>query len=179
MWKTLKNYRNGKPKLEINENGEVFSHPLNAFLIPRKAKTKRLYYKLRFNNKRKDMPIHILVAKAFPEICGEWFDGCEVHHKDENPENNNAYNLEVLSFEEHRRRHSLARRKKKEIKLIEKVKEKIKTVDRYFFSCRKSIVCKDGLAPVEFFYRENGKRYRLNTGIYMNPYTFNPKNFQL
>lgn len=36
-----------------------------------------------------------LVAKAFPEICGEWFDGCEVDHVDTNRLNNNAYNLRV------------------------------------------------------------------------------------
>lgn len=46
-------------------------------------------------------PIHILVAKAFPEICGEWFEGCNVHHKDGNPLNNKADNLLVLTAQEH------------------------------------------------------------------------------
>lgn len=41
--------------------------------------------------------IHRLVAKAFPEICGEWFDGCQVNHKDENGKNNNVTNLEVCN----------------------------------------------------------------------------------
>ena len=31
------------------------------------------------------------------EICGEWFDGCEVNHKDENKHNNSATNLEVCT----------------------------------------------------------------------------------
>lgn len=39
--------------------------------------------------------IHRLVAKAFPEICGEWFDGCEINHKDECRTNNMAVNLET------------------------------------------------------------------------------------
>ena len=43
------------------------------------------------------MFIHRLVAQAFPEICGEWFDGCVVNHKDENPSNNVAWNLEVCT----------------------------------------------------------------------------------
>ena len=36
-----------------------------------------------------------LVAKTFPEICGEWFDGCEVDHIDTDRFNNNAHNLRV------------------------------------------------------------------------------------
>ena len=43
---------------------------------------------------------HRLVAKAFPEICGEWFDGCEVHHKDGNTFNNNAENLKTCTPKE-------------------------------------------------------------------------------
>lgn len=35
-----------------------------------------------------------LIASSFPEICGEWFEGAEVNHKDENPLNNIATNLE-------------------------------------------------------------------------------------
>lgn len=38
--------------------------------------------------------VHRLVARAFPEICGEWFEGAQVNHKDENPANNAAWNLE-------------------------------------------------------------------------------------
>lgn len=41
--------------------------------------------------------IHRLVANAFPEICGEWFEGCVINHKDENPSNNCAWNLEVCT----------------------------------------------------------------------------------
>lgn len=44
---------------------------------------------------------HIEVAKAFPEICGEWFEGAVVHHKDCNPSNNKAENLVVLTVQEH------------------------------------------------------------------------------
>lgn len=42
-----------------------------------------------------------LVAKAFPEICGKWFEGCEVHHKDGDPFNNIAQNLQVVTRKEH------------------------------------------------------------------------------
>lgn len=49
---------------------------------------------------------HLLVAQAFPEICGEWFDGAVVHHKDLNQYNNRADNLQVLSEQEHRAIHN-------------------------------------------------------------------------
>lgn len=55
------------------------------------------------SNKR--FMVHILVAKAFPEICGNWFEGCEVHHKDQNSSNNYADNLICLSHKEHRDLH--------------------------------------------------------------------------
>lgn len=49
--------------------------------------------------------LHILVAKAFPEICGAYFDGCEVHHKDHNRTNNNAENLLIVTREKHQEIH--------------------------------------------------------------------------
>ena len=47
------------------------------------------------NNGRKKEYVHRLVAMAFPEICGEYFPGAEVNHKDENKYNNVANNLEI------------------------------------------------------------------------------------
>lgn len=49
--------------------------------------------------------VHVLVAKAFPEICGEWFEGCQVHHKDRNKLNNMASNLTILTKEQHALEH--------------------------------------------------------------------------
>lgn len=40
------------------------------------------------------IPVHRIIALTFPEICGEYFEGAVVNHKDENPENNSAFNLE-------------------------------------------------------------------------------------
>lgn len=48
---------------------------------------------------------HYLVARAFPEICGEWFEGAVVHHCDFDRTNNIADNLIVVSREEHNRIH--------------------------------------------------------------------------
>ncbi len=51
------------------------------------------------------IPVHVIIAKTFPEVCGEWFDGAVVHHKDKNPHNNSAFNLLVMSNSEHVKYH--------------------------------------------------------------------------
>lgn len=48
---------------------------------------------------------HVIVAKAFPEICGIWFEGCHIHHKDFNPLHNTPENLVIMSELEHLRLH--------------------------------------------------------------------------
>lgn len=55
---------------------------------------KYLFVYLCKDGKHKKHSIHRLVAFAFPEICGEWFEGAVCNHRDENPENNCAWNLE-------------------------------------------------------------------------------------
>lgn len=45
--------------------------------------------------------LHNLVAMAYPEICGKWFEGCVVHHIDHNPGNNKPTNLVILTREQH------------------------------------------------------------------------------
>ena len=64
---------------------------------------------------RKPVSVHRIVAQAFPEICGEWFDGCEVHHKNEDCTDNRAENLLVLTPEAHKELHKDQR--------VEKAKE--------------------------------------------------------
>lgn len=41
--------------------------------------------------------VHILVAKAFPEICGEWFEGAVVDHINTIADDNRAENLRVCT----------------------------------------------------------------------------------
>lgn len=62
--------------------------------------------KIRYQLGRRKILAHILVAKAFPDICGKWFNGCEVHHIDYNPSNNKASNLIVLTKAEHKKIHT-------------------------------------------------------------------------
>jgi hypothetical protein len=50
--------------------------------------------------------VHQLVAMTFND---KWFDGCIVHHLDEDKHNNYDYNLECMSREEHGRLHNAMR----------------------------------------------------------------------
>lgn len=48
------------------------------------------------NNER----IYITIAKLFPEICGKWYEGCQVDHINTNRYDNRAINLRVCSPKE-------------------------------------------------------------------------------
>ena len=52
---------------------------------------------LSINGKPRTARVHEIVARAFPEICGEWFKGCEVDHIDADKTNNKATNLRVVT----------------------------------------------------------------------------------
>lgn len=54
---------------------------------------------LRKDKVKKEVRVHDLVARAFPEICGKWFEGCQVNHKNEDKTDNRAENLEVCTPE--------------------------------------------------------------------------------
>lgn len=50
------------------------------------------------NKKNYTLKVHQIVAKSFPEICGNYFENCCVDHIDGNRLNNNADNLKVCSY---------------------------------------------------------------------------------
>lgn len=55
------------------------------------------------NGKSKTFKVHQLVAYSFPEICGEYFTGCEINHIDGVKTNNTVENLEVCTKSENMR----------------------------------------------------------------------------
>lgn len=89
---------------------------------------------------------HLLVAKAFPEICGEWFEGAVVHHKDFNPYNNRADNLQVMTDEEHKQLHinseiTMSKWKKKKF-TDEEIKERKREYHKKYYLINKDRISK-------------------------------------
>lgn len=72
-------------------------------LVPYLTKNGYWHFHTSINGKLKNLSIARSVAKAFPEICGEWFEGCTVDHIDTNKDNNNATNLRVCTLKENKR----------------------------------------------------------------------------
>lgn len=83
---------------QVSNYGEVRNVKTGNILTPTRVNIEHKY--LRVHIKKHMFRIHRIVAFMFPEICGKWFEGATVNHKDGNPQNNVAENLEWLSMEE-------------------------------------------------------------------------------
>ena len=79
----------------VSASGEVYSvltyHRLSQQI-------RRRYYSITRGNTT--YRVHRLIAKAFPEICGEWFEGAVVDHINGNCLDNRAVNLRVCTSKE-------------------------------------------------------------------------------
>ena len=103
-WKPFGNYL-------VSSYGRIFSLKYNRMLVPilRKAHTQSYYWiRICGNKTYKDYPIHRLVAMLFipnPE------QKAQVHHKDCDPLNNRADNLQWVTQSEHTKIHQELRQK--------------------------------------------------------------------
>lgn len=91
--KSLGRYENGHTG---KKNSIVFFRK-ERVLKPVNRGNGYLFVRLSKDGKQKSIFIHRLVGMAFQDICGKWFDGAVINHKDENPLNNAATNLEWCS----------------------------------------------------------------------------------
>ena len=101
-WKSIEGY----DRYEVSISGEIRSkeyrhsgkpHLLKPFKMHRNRDNYLAVNLWKDGKQGKPIPVHRIVALAFPEFCGEWFDGAVINHKDENPENNSAFNLETCT----------------------------------------------------------------------------------
>lgn len=82
----------------VTEEGKVFGPTKKERKIQTNKHRQGRQY---INTSKGTIFVHTLIAMGFPEICGEMFEGCEVHHLDGDCSNNHASNLKVLSKSEH------------------------------------------------------------------------------
>ena len=99
IWKDIKGYED---RYKISNLGRLFNKKENR-IVETFLKTPSGYYiyHISCNRKQKNLYIHKEVAKAFPEICGEYKDGLDAHHIDGNKTNNRADNLILLDRATH------------------------------------------------------------------------------
>ena len=99
----ISNYGNIKSLDRVDKRG-VFhkSQTMKTYTSP----NGREYFTFVYNGKTYTDTVWKYVVLAFPEICGEWFEGCEIHHKDFDKTNNKAQNLVVMSRREHKQLHN-------------------------------------------------------------------------
>ena len=182
MWKTIMYSKSGRPLIDVNEQGVFYSYQSRDIKALKHNRAKNPY--LCFSERSVTHYAHVEVAKAFPEICGEWFEGCEVHHRDGDPFNNEARNLIVCTKDEHIQFHRELKKqmaaKKKKIesmknrRSIDDVLKEFRNNGKYTVCsyCRKSKTKKDGYAPIEISITQNYKRYFFNTKWKCRPSDF-------
>ena len=105
IWRDIKGYEGlyqvssfGKVR-SLNYRRSGLSHTITQHKRNKKRKS-YLSVSLYKEGILKSYQVHILVARAFPENCGEWFDGCEVDHIDTDVHNNCVTNLKVCTRRE-------------------------------------------------------------------------------
>ena len=184
MWKTVYYSCTNKPLIDINDQGVVYSYRTKSLKKLKKLKRGVCFY-LYWTRDNHNYYVHQEVAKAFPEICGEWFEGCEVHHKDGNSQNNEATNLIVCTKEQHWEYHRILKnnkviteiQKKKKCHATKENKKDIFSKSEFTrYYCRKSKISKKtGKAPIEVSVTYNKTRHLFNTGFFENPSLFTGK----
>ena len=89
------------PCYDCDENGNIYK---NGTLV-KPFKSNKYYQVCLFDgdNKKRVVGVHTVVAMKYLDF----FEGCVVHHIDENTHNNNVKNLVVMSRSNHCREHGL------------------------------------------------------------------------
>lgn len=92
----------GYPDYTINRLGQIWYKDGSLIQPYQYPDQYRMVY-LKNDQGHRVWGVHQLVAMTFNQ---QWFNGCVVHHKDEDKYNNIDNNLQVMSLAEHARLHS-------------------------------------------------------------------------
>lgn len=107
-WKSINEY------YSISSEGRVKSFYNYYAIIIKPQKTEKGYLKVQIYNgdgTKANKFVHILVATAFEECGRPESDSWQVHHLNEQPNDNRKCNLKWVSAEEHIKLHNIAFRK--------------------------------------------------------------------
>lgn len=94
-WINIKEFENYK----VSNDGEVigiYGRTLKGYICEKGYRYVILYK----NKKPYCFKVSRIVAKAFPKICGEWFEGCVVDHLNGDRSDDRAVNLKVCTQKE-------------------------------------------------------------------------------
>lgn len=86
----------------VDIDGNIYSRKLNRYI---KQFNSNGYKQVTLRNSQGKVVkgVHQVVAMSFLD---DYFDGCVVHHLDEDKHNNNVNNLECLTLSDHSRHHA-------------------------------------------------------------------------
>lgn len=114
------------------------------------------------NGKPKAFYLHTIVALAFPEICGEWFEGATVNHKDWNRSNNVPENIEWVPLSYNCRYHKPSPFKPIISRKIPLVVENIESGEKKYFLHRSDCIDYLGMKSTcnLLYYLKTGSLYK-------------------
>ena len=86
----------------VSNIGEVYSIKYDKMrkLKLHKAAHGYLHFHACVNGENKSLSVARAVGRAFPEICGDWFEGCTVDHINGVKDDNRAENIRVVTLKE-------------------------------------------------------------------------------
>ena len=88
------------PRFDCDESGNVYKD--GKLIKPFKSNKHLQVLLFDKNNKRRVAGVHTVVAMKYLPF----FEGCNIHHKDENPHNNCVNNLEIYTRSDHSKLHA-------------------------------------------------------------------------
>lgn len=162
------------PNYDVDEFGNVYKY--GNLMKPYNTRGDYLQvYLYDKNHKGKLFGVYVVVAMKYLN----YYEGCLVHHKDENKMNNHVSNLEIISRSEHSRNHMIGNTIVKEYYKTHTSKKKGKTINDPEYSRKLSEAQKRRIE------REGGRIFKGNQYINTNrekvivPIYFNDPNIKV
>lgn len=94
------NFKQMFPNYDVDKEGNVYKN--GELMTPFKSNKYLQVVLYDKDNNKKVFGVHTVVAMKY---LNDFYQGCVVHHKDENTHNNKVENLEILSRSEHSKLH--------------------------------------------------------------------------